>query len=425
MKVLSKLLCLSALCFAFAACERDYDMPPLEGYTYTGNAGNTTIKDLRTLAASLHTDSVMTIDNDLILEARISGNDVSGNIYKTIYVQDSTGNIPVLVDQSNVYTDYAVGQTVYIQLNGLSLSYYGKELQIGHPKGTSYRIPYVTFKKVVLRSGLADASQLTVKEVSDLSTLTESDRFALIKLTGAKFEKAGTTTFVEGGVTTTHNLLDSKKNTIPVRTSAYATFANDTLPLGSGTVYGILGRYNGAWQLTLRDANDLQDFDGSVDVKIINETLINSQGSFTVEDVTQPVSGTSVWKFNSYGAVASGYVSGANYASESWLLSPEVSLSGYKSVILNFDQAANYFTDAATANSETSVWIREQGGTWTQLTIPSPFTKLSWTFVNSGDIDLAAYIGKTVQIGFKYTSTATKAGTWEVKNVTVTGTSSN
>ena len=45
--------------------------------------------------------------------------------------------------------------------------------------------------------------------------------------------------------------------------------------------------------------------------------------------------------------------------------------------------------------------------------------QLSWTFVGSGNVSLSAFAGKKIQIGFKYTSTAAKAGTWEVKNVII------
>ena len=44
---------------------------------------------------------------------------------------------------------------------------------------------------------------------------------------------------------------------------------------------------------------------------------------------------------------------------------------------------------------------------------------MSWSFVPTGDISLSAYAGKKVQVAFRYTSTASKAGTWEIKNLTV------
>ena len=51
MKLISKLLCLSAMLFAFASCDKDYELPPLSEPTYTlpADAKTVTIAELRTL----------------------------------------------------------------------------------------------------------------------------------------------------------------------------------------------------------------------------------------------------------------------------------------------------------------------------------------------------------------------------------------
>ncbi|GAB6868495.1 choice-of-anchor J domain-containing protein [Bacteroides rodentium] len=58
--------------------------------------------------------------------------------------------------------------------------------------------------------------------------------------------------------------------------------------------------------------------------------------------------------------------------------------------------------------------------TWTQVEmIPTRSAGVSWDFVNMGPIDLSAYKGQTISIGFKYTSTDAGAATWELKNAKV------
>lgn len=55
--------------------------------------------------------------------------------------------------------------------------------------------------------------------------------------------------------------------------------------------------------------------------------------------------------------------------------------------------------------------------TWTQVaTIPIRSAGKNWDFVNMGPIDLSAYKGMTVNVGFKYTSTDKSGATWELKN---------
>ena len=119
-----------------------------------------------------------------------------------------------------------------------------------------------------------------------------------------------------------------------------------------------------------------------------------------------------------------GYVSSKNNANEDWLISPPINLKN-ATASMSFVHAGNYFT-ASTLTQELTVWISTNytsgapsTATWTQLTIPNHVTNTDYTFVNSGDINLNAYVGKNVNIAFKYISTATKAGTWEIKNFMV------
>ncbi|MCH5221037.1 MAG: choice-of-anchor J domain-containing protein [Muribaculaceae bacterium] len=151
---------------------------------------------------------------------------------------------------------------------------------------------------------------------------------------------------------------------------------------------------------------------------IFSETFGTSLGDFTIEDKVIPEELTYVWSFAAnYGAKASAFYNSTNYATESWLISPVIDLSTFTDLTLSFDHATNYFEDATTA---TGVYVREENGEWTALTATYPETQ-SWTFVNSGLIDIDKYQGKKIQLGFKYTSTDTKAGTWEIKNVLVKG----
>ena len=141
------------------------------------------------------------------------------------------------------------------------------------------------------------------------------------------------------------------------------------------------------------------------------------QGDFTINDVNKPTDLNYVWSFDSRGFMkASAFKSNTNYDAESWLISPVVDLATAQNPALTFAHATNYFTSVAKAQEETSVWVREEGGAWVAIEGVNYPTSLGWTFADSGSLDLSAYKGKKVQIGFKYTSTETKAGTWEIQN---------
>lgn len=154
----------------------------------------------------------------------------------------------------------------------------------------------------------------------------------------------------------------------------------------------------------------------------LDESFATSIGSFTTDNVLLPEGTTYIWSYDSRnaGMKASAFYGGANHASESWLISPDITLPSDANAYLSFDQIWQYFADIATAAKEVSVGIREAGSTdWTILTVPTVPTTLSFNYVNSGKIDLTSYNGKTIQIGFCYKSNDTKAGSLYIRNVII------
>jgi hypothetical protein len=251
---------------ALFACERDYDAPLLTEPEYTGPAANITISELRTQNAAATDKAPIIITQDQVLKAVITGNDESGNIFKKIYLQDETGAIEMEVDQSSVYNYYPVGQTVYVDLNGLSISVYGDEQQLGHPEGYLFRTPWEDFEKHVSKDGWANpenAKPVVIDDISTINAAPDDYKFKLVQFTGVTFQNGGKGIFAPEDGYGEENITDSHGNTIMIRTSNYASFAGNKLPQGKGNVTGILGRFKGTWQLTLRTANDVSDFTGS------------------------------------------------------------------------------------------------------------------------------------------------------------------
>lgn len=424
---------------ALFACERDYDAPLLTEPEYTGPAANITISELRTQNAAATDKAPIIITQDQVLKAVITGNDESGNIFKKIYLQDETGAIEMEVDQSSVYNYYPVGQTVYVDLNGLSISVYGDEQQLGHPEGYLYRTPWEDFEKHVSKDGWANpenAKPVVIDDISTINAAPDNYKFKLVQFTGVTFQNGGKGIFAPEDGYGEENITDSHGNTIMIRTSNYASFAGNKLPEGKGNVTGILGRFRGTWQLTLRTANDVSDFTGSNEEEggneggetpsgetktILEETFASSQGSFTIED--KELGGLSyVWKHDSsYGYMKGSAYNGSNVAAESWLISPEIDLTNATSINLTFDHAINKVSVAPDLNQ--TLAIAESGtNNWEKITGFTYPAGNSWDFVSSGNIDLSAYSGKKIKIAFQYKGTTESSGTWEVKNVKVTAT---
>ena len=151
----------------------------------------------------------------------------------------------------------------------------------------------------------------------------------------------------------------------------------------------------------------------------LDASFAENADGFTWDDITLPEGSTYVWKYDNYHYLkASAYVSGTRYASESIAVSPEIDLSSATKAYLNFSHAGKNFASLDAAKEVVSVEVKADGE-WSKLTIPAWFTNTDWTWADCKDIDLSAYAGKKIHVGFRYISTSSNCGTWEVKAVKV------
>lgn len=153
------------------------------------------------------------------------------------------------------------------------------------------------------------------------------------------------------------------------------------------------------------------------------ENFTTTLGSFTAYSVV----GAQVWKWGNFDggcAVMSGY-EGQDFDNEDWLVSPEIDLTSRTNVSLNIREAINYFT----SYNDMQVLISTDydgtsapsiSGSWTELTGFSRPAGNSWTFYDSGLIDISQYDGQKIYIGLKYTSSTADAATWEVSKISLT-----
>lgn len=145
---------------------------------------------------------------------------------------------------------------------------------------------------------------------------------------------------------------------------------------------------------------------------------------WTFDNITLPEGTESIWAWKSYNGNnylnGSAFIGNTAYASESYAVSPVIDLSGYKTVSATFDHAAKFQT---TLTQLCGFVVREEGSAaWTSVSVPTWPATGSWTFANSGAIDISAFAGKKVQVGFKYASSTSGADTWEIQNLKITGT---
>ncbi len=151
------------------------------------------------------------------------------------------------------------------------------------------------------------------------------------------------------------------------------------------------------------------------------EGLIDSDEGWIYDNVKMPEEGISyVWSWKVYNN--SGYLNGSSYVKETryeveaYAVSPVLDMTALTEAEVSFDHAAKFQTNL---RKDCKFVAREEGKDWKEIDIPTWPEAGSWAFVNSGAIDLKDYLGKKVQLGFKYVGTDTEADTWEIKNFIV------
>ncbi|PLW94152.1 MAG: hypothetical protein C0592_03950 [Marinilabiliales bacterium] len=421
MKKLMFLAAISAL-FLGSCVQEDFDVPDIV-IPEVDFDSNMSIADLK----AGYPGVLDSIGEDTIIQGIVIANDESGNFYKTIVIQDNTAGIEVKIDRYDMYTEFKVGQRVFIKCRGLYLGDYGGLVQLGYIYDNDIgRIPDVIADDHIFRDSLPGAAPTPV--TLTIPTLSPTYLSMLIRIDSVHFVEVGQT-FSESTGTTNRTIEDEYGNQLLLRTSNYASFAANDIPAGVGSVVGVLSIYNGDYQFYIRDLNDLVNWDygAATEQNIIFETF-DTDPSWTIFSAAS----SEDWYWSSsYACYAiSGF--GGDAPSDDYLISPaiDLSVSGITDPILNFRTWTKY-TDGGFAQPIEVMISTDYSGTgdpttstWTNLTaIWSPANSETWT--SSGDIDLSAYIGSTVYIAFRYQSSGTGSGTtsnWEVDEFKVKAT---
>ncbi|MFO7673303.1 MAG: DUF5689 domain-containing protein, partial [Lutibacter sp.] len=125
------------LIFFFAGCVKDADFEtPNVDCTEPQLIATTTIQQVKDMY-KFGGGSI--IETDVIMEGYVVSSDKSGNIYKSISIQDKpdnpTAGIKISINQTNIYTRYNVGRKIYVKLKGLAVGYSFGSVQIGVATG--------------------------------------------------------------------------------------------------------------------------------------------------------------------------------------------------------------------------------------------------------------------------------------------------
>ncbi|SFS35945.1 Lamin Tail Domain [Zhouia amylolytica] len=238
---------------------------------------NTTFANVK----SMYNGTLMQIHDDLIIEGYVNSSDEGGNIYGSLYIQESvkgpTEGFEVNIDLQECYLFYPLGQKVAIQLKNLYLDKVHGVFKLGgiykSPYGTVSvgRLPRAMIVTHIFNycddvSGI-EPVKTTIPDIDEsmLSTLIVLDSIQVA-------DESQGLPYAEEKETTERILMDCDGNTITMRNSGYANFQPEYLPEGGGSVTAVLSKYRDEYQLYIRDLYDV-DFKGDyLDCGYVNES---------------------------------------------------------------------------------------------------------------------------------------------------------
>ena len=108
-----------------------------------------TIKELK----AMYKGSPLTVYGNVWIKGKVISSDVTGNIYREIYIQDETGGIDLKLGKSSLYSEYSLGQTLYVWCDDLTLGAYNDMPQLGlgadETNSNEYDTSYIDLQTII------------------------------------------------------------------------------------------------------------------------------------------------------------------------------------------------------------------------------------------------------------------------------------
>ena len=402
----------------FASCKKEYPQPPIQnlpiGTVYT-------IQDILNMSTG-------TVFDTASVYGIVTADEVSGNLYKMCFIQDRATGAAIELKLSST-SGVRIGDSIRVYLKDVLFEKYHNLPQLSGfgPDG-----------HIII---LANNKQIEPKTVTISDIRSGSYVGALVKIENAEF-RLKNVPFCETGEATNRIMDDSTfTNTTDdpnyaefvVRTSNYANFAFDYMPISKGSIVGIASVYNSTYQLIIRSKSEL-DFaewghptpvtpvvPGEVQSLPYTQSFDTEFGTYMSYSV---LNDDYFWKIDYHTAKMTGFVSQTeSHANEDWLISSPVAITGVNDAKMKMIYVGRYFNNI---NEDVTIWASSNytwgsdptTASWTQ--VPAVLSEASsWSDFLTTEIALTDYVGQTITIAVKYLSTDTKAGTMEVQSITV------
>lgn len=236
--------------------KRNFDEPPVKDET-----ANLVVTHTIAQIKARYVNSPVQITDDVIIAGIVISDDVTGNFFKQLIIQDETGGIEFRVDRVALSDDYPAGRRVFVKMKNLWLASNNGTVQVGVSitANSADRIPDNLRGQFFFKG---QKGQVLTPRVVTINELNTSMISTLVQINGVQIiasEMDSTYAWSVGGeqLTRNRNIEDCSGNRIILRNSGFATFANFPLPKGNGSIVAVYSVFGADRQLFIRDVTDL------------------------------------------------------------------------------------------------------------------------------------------------------------------------
>lgn len=121
----------------------------LTAYGFKGHF--TSIADLK----GMYKNAPLLVYGNIWIAGQVISDDRSGNIYRELYIQDDSGGIDLKLGKSSLYSEYKLGQWIYVHCDGLTLGSYEGMPQLGYAADETstneYESSYIDLQSIIDR----------------------------------------------------------------------------------------------------------------------------------------------------------------------------------------------------------------------------------------------------------------------------------
>jgi hypothetical protein len=458
---------------SLGSCKKEFDNPP--GSSDPQIVANKTIAQVKAMHTSFGAYDVIT--DDIIISGVVIADDKAGNLYKQLFIRDSSGALQIILDAASLYGNYPVGRKIFIKCKGLCISDYNRMMQLGIKATVSgapsvQGIPSNMISNYVIGGSLNNPAAPKLVTFADLggSSVDMQNPLLgdLIQLNDYEFTNvmntySDTSVYKKDQNDTLQNCTGSK---IIMRTSGYARFAAARVAQGNGNIAAIYTIFQsgstGTKQLLLRDTSDVKFKNprcgapppGSV--LYIDENfetqpyVISTPQTYSPVTITGwqnvPEIGTRTYSARQFSGSKYAYLSafGGGAVSKSWLVTKAINRTT-ATTTLTFDTKQDFLLTVAPGGTNVASALKiltstnytgtgdpfAAGVTWTDITSQATLSPGSTTgnfpsnYTPSGNISLNG-IGN-IYVAFRYEgddpagTASDKTSAWEIDNIRVIG----